>query len=628
MWVTLGALLLAAAPGVATTQSAKVGPVTLRVDLRDAARKLFHVRMSLPVRPGALTLYYPKWIPGEHSPSGPLENLAGLQLTTDGKPVAWRRDLTDMFALHVEVPAGARTLEAAFDFLSPTAGGAFGQSVSATRDLVSLEWNQVLLYPAGSPSREITFEPTVILPAGWRCATALETLADQAGEIRFGPVSLATLVDSPLLAGRYFREVALASKPDRPVYLDMVADRPEELELSADQVQKFRDLVTQAKLLFGAEHYDHYRFLLVLSDDTGHFGLEHHRSSDDRTGGEFLTDGDAFLLSAGLLPHEYVHSWNGKYRRPADLWTPDFNTVPMRDDLLWVYEGLTTYLGDVLTARSGLRSAAGYLDALAASAADMDHRSGRAWRPLQDTADEAQILYFAPHAWQSWRRRTDFYAEGELIWLDVDTKLRELTHDRRSLDDFARLFYGTEDGSWVTKTYTFDDVVAALGRVAPFDWASFLRTRLDAKREHAPLDGIVRGGYQLVYGDQPSAYTTAQEKRRKIEDLEYSLGLTVSTDPKSSGRIDDVLWNGPAFASGLAPGMNLVAVDGRAFGPEILKSAVTAARTSSRPIELLVRDQDFYRTYSIDDHDGPRYPRLERREATPAFLDEIIAPRQ
>ncbi len=635
--LTLGLLTVPAGAWARPAPPPAAAPIALHVDLRDVTQKIFHVAMSLPVEPGALTLDYPKWIPGEHSPSGPVGNVAGLRITAGGESVPWRRDLDDVYAIHLEVPPGARTLDVAFDFLSPTGGGRFGQSVSVTGSLVALEWNQVLFYPAGLSAREIRLEPTVELPAGWRYATALATASSAAGtasgagmEIRFEPASLAELVDSPLVAGVNFREVELTAPPARPVVLDLVADAPEDLEITDEQRQDFSNLVEQAKLLFGAEHYDHYRFLLVLSDESGHFGLEHHRSSDDRTWAKFLTQPESFLASAGLLPHEYVHSWNGKFRRPADLWTPDFNRVPMRDDLLWVYEGLTSYWGDVLTARSGLWSAEEYRDALAASAAQMDHRAGRAWRPLQDTADEAQILYYTPGSWRSWRRGTDFYSEGELVWLDVDTKIRELSGGAKSLDDFARRFYGTADGSWTTKTYSFEDLVAALGEVQPFDWQAFLRERLDAKGEHAPLGGIERGGYRLVYTAEPGEYQTANETRRKRIDLEDSLGLVVGTDAKSAGEIQDVLWDGPAFAAGAAPGMELVAVDGRAFSADGLKAAVAAARSDqpdSKPIELLVKDQDIYRTFRLDYHGGLRYPHLARRAGTPARLDEIVAPR-
>ncbi|HET7175672.1 MAG TPA: M61 family peptidase [Gammaproteobacteria bacterium] len=603
--------------------------IRLDVDLTGSARQLFHGHEIIPVQPGPLTLYYPKWIPGEHSPSGPLENLAGLKLSTGGKVLSWRRDPMDMYAIHLEVPQGASSLEADFDFLSPDKGGEFGQSVSATTDIVDLEWNQVLLYPAGRPSREIGFEPSVKLPAGWQFGTALETTSSSGQVTRFKPVTLNNLVDSPLIAGRYFSRLDLAPGDPVPVHLDVVGDTPEDLVVSLQELAGLRNLVQQAYLLFGGHHYGHYDFLFTLSSNTGHFGLEHHQSSDDRIFPDYFTDPAAQLAGAHLLPHEYVHSWNGKFRRPAGLWTSDFNTTPMQGDLLWVYEGLTEYLGDVLTARSGMLTAEQYRDTLAASAANMDHRPGREWRPLQDTTDEAQILYYAPREWQNWRRVQDFYSEGELVWLDVDTKIRELSGGKRTLDDFTHLFYGVDNGSYVTKTYTFDDLVAALKQVQDYDWAGFLHARLDETAAHAPLDGITRGGYELAYTDTPTEFFKDMQKVRKTVNLMYSIGLSLSGEEEHHGLIEDVLWDGPAYKAGLGPGMKLVAVNGRALDadPKVLEDAIQAAKDAKAPIELLVRDQDRYATYSVDYHGGLRYPVLKPLPGAVHTLDAITAPR-
>ena len=605
-------------------------PIRLEVDLTESPRQLFHGHEVIPVKPGPLTLYYPKWIPGEHSPSGPLENLAGLKFTAAGKPLAWRRDPVDMYALHLDVPAGVSSLDATFDFLSPGAGGEFGQSVSATPDIADLEWNQVLLYPAGSPSKEISFEPGVKLPPGWQFATALETATTTAVGTRFKPVTLNNLVDSPLIAGAHFKRVDLAPGDKVPVHLDLVADTEEDLAITPEETEGLRNLVKQAYALFGSHHYAHYDFLLTLSANTGHFGLEHHQSSDDRSWADLFTDPDTALVGAHLLPHEYVHSWNGKFRRPADLWTPDFNTVPMQDDLLWVYEGLTEYFGNVLMARSGAVTGAQYHDALALDAATMDHRPGRSWRPLQDTTDEAQILYYAPRAWQTWRRVQDFYTEGELLWLDVDTKLRELSKGQRSMDDFAHAFYGMDDGSYITKTYTFDDLVATLNQVQPFDWAAFLKDRLDNTREGAPLDGITRGGYELSYTDTPSAYFKAVEKLRKSQNLLFSIGLAIGMEEGKGGVIEDVLWGSPAFKAGIGPGMKLVAVNGRALDADkhVLQDAIQAAKSTKSPIQLLVRQQDEYLTVNVDYHGGLKYPVLTPIPGKAPVLDSIIAPRR
>ena len=608
--------------------SAAADPIKLDVDLTESARQLFHAREAIPVKPGALTLYYPKWIPGEHSPSGPLENLAGLKIDAGGKALAWRRDPVDMYAIHLDVPAGVARLDVSFDFLSPGAGGEFGQSVSATPDIVDLEWNQVLLYPAGSPSKEIPFDPSVKLPAGWQFGTALETDSVSGAVTHFKTVTLNNLVDSPLIAGAHFERVDLSPGDKVPVHLDIVADTEEDLGITPEQVQSMRNLVKQAYILFASHHYNHYDFLLTLSANTGHFGLEHHQSSDDRSWPDLYIDPATALVGAHLLPHEYVHSWNGKFRRPANLWTPDFNTQPMQGDMLWVYEGLTEYFGNVLMARSGAVTPAQYRDALALDAANMDHRPGRSWRPLQDTTDEAQILYYAPRDWQNWRRVQDFYTEGELLWLDVDTKIRELSGGKKSIDDFAHAFYGMDDGSYITKTYTFDDLAATLNQVQPYDWQAFLKDKLDNTREGAPLDGVARGGYRLVYTETPSEYFKDVEKLRKMQNFMYSIGLAIRDGEKSRGQVDDVLWSGPAFKAGVGAGMILVAVNGRAYDADrkVLEDAITAAKTSKAPIRLLFRDQDQYLSFDVDYHGGLKYPSLVTEGTAPYSLDAIIAP--
>ncbi len=618
------ALSLIAALGMPRAHAAD--SLTLDVDLRESARQLFHGHEVIPVKPGPLTLYYPKWIPGEHSPSGPLENLAGLKFSAGGKALTWRRDLAEMYAIHLDVPQGASSLDVTFDFLSPGAGGSFGQSVSATPDIVDLEWNQVLLYPAGAASKDISFQPSVQLPTGWKFATALETASSSGSVTHFKPVSLENLVDSPLIAGSHFKRVDIAPGDKVPVHLNLVADTEEDLAITPTQVQAMQNLVKQANILFGSHHYSHYDFLFTLSDNTGHFGLEHHQSSDDRSWADLYTTPETTLVGAHLLPHEYVHSWNGKFRRPAGLATPDYNQ-PMQDDLLWVYEGLTEYFGNVLSARSGSITPAQYREALAFDAASMDKRPGRSWRPLQDTADEAQVLYYAPREWQNWRRVQDFYVEGELIWLDVDTKLRELSANRKSMDDFAHAFYGMDDGSYVVKPYTFDDVVNTLKGVQDYDWRTFLRERLDSTKPAAPLDGITRGGYKLVYTDTPTEYFKAYEKVRKVQNFMFSIGLMLSHSEHDKGTVQDVLWDGPAFKAGVGPGMKLVAVNGRAFDAdnEVLKDAITAAKGSKAPIRLLMRQQDTYLSFDVDYHDGLKYPVLTLIPGKTPSLDDITA---
>ncbi|MBD8898589.1 M61 family metallopeptidase [Rhodanobacter sp. DHG33] len=600
------------------------GTLAVNVDLTDAPKRMFRVHETIPVKSGNVTLLYPEWIPGEHAPSGPIQNVAGLIITANGKQLAWRRDLRDMYAIHLDVPEGVSQLDLSFQFLSPAPGedSLFGASASSTPNLVDIEFNQVAFYPAGYYSRQIHIQPTVQLPAGWKFGTAMEVASQSGGTVQFKPVTFNNLVDSPLIAGEHFNRVDLAPGAKVPVHLNVVGDGADDVKLTDKQLEQQRAVVTQTNLLFGAHHYDHYDFLLTLSDHTGHFGLEHHQSSDDRLPADFFTNDDMHTLAASLMPHEFVHSWNGKFRRPADLWTPNFN-VKMQDDLLWVYEGLTDYWCSVLTARAGLWSSEQFRDTMADIDSQMSERTGRAWRSLQDTADAAPLTYYGGGGWGNWRRGTDFYPEGQLLWLDVDTKIRELSGGKHSLDDFAHAFYGMDNGSYVTKTYTFDDVVNTLNSVQPFDWAKFLRERLDYTGPNLPEQGIARGGWKLVYTDKPNAQTKAMEGIRHGADFAASLGLSAS----KSGDIYDVQWNGPAFKAGLVPGLTIVAVNGKDYSPDALKDAVTAAKTGSAPIELLVKNVDLYSTVKIDYHGGLLYPHLVRADGKD-LLDAIATARK
>lgn len=622
------ALALCGAGAVPAASAGAGGVLTLAVDLRDTAHKVYRVQEAIPAAPGTLTLLYPKWIPGEHGPTGTIDGVSGLVITVKGQPVSWRRDLEDMYRLRVDVPAGADSVDLAFQFLSPGPGRNFGGGVSSTPVMTMLEWNQVLFYPAGIPADQILVAPTIQLPPNWRWASALgssdEQAAGSADAPAFAPVNLQTLLDSPVAAGRNFRRITLAPAP-APVYLDLVADRPENLAASEEQVRHQQRLVREAGALFGARHYRHYDFLLALSDQTAHFGLEHHESSDDRLDADFFTDPDSYLSGGSLLAHEYTHSWNGKYRRPAGLLTPDYST-PMQGDLLWVYEGLTNYWGEVLAARSGARTPEQFREMLAATAALMQNTPGRRWRPLQDTADEAQVLYNTPRAWSNWRRGVDFYDEGILLWLDVDTLIRNLSRGARSLDDFARAFHGQDDGSVTPRSYTFDDVVKALDSVQHYDWARLLRTRLDARDAGAPLDGVARAGWKLVYNDTPNAVAKAQEKVSKQLDLSSALGLQVDTGD-APGVLGDVIWQSPAFEAGLAPAMRIVAVNGTHFSAEVLKDAIKASRGSAGPLELLIEDFDQFRSVRVDYHEGLRYPHLVRVDGVDDLLGTILRPR-
>jgi predicted metalloprotease with PDZ domain len=598
------------------------GLIRLSVDATDTDRHIFSVRETVPVRGGASTvLLYPQWLPGNHSPSGRIDSLSGLTIRADGSRVDWTRDPVDVFAFHVTAPAGATELSIEFQFLSPVDTG--GGRMVVTPEMLNLQWNAVVLYPAGYFTRQIQVEPNLRLPQGWQFATALETALTNGGVTSFKPVSLETLVDSPIFAGRFFKRVDLDAGGPAPVRLNIVADRQELLEIKPEQLAAHRALVQQAYKLYGSHHYDHYDFLLGLTDRMGGIGLEHHQSSENATVPEYFTEWDKNADSRDLLPHEYTHSWNGKFRRPADLWTANFN-VPMRDSLLWVYEGQTQYWGYVLAARSGLLTKQQVLDIFAATAATYDHRVGREWRSLEDTTNDPITAMRRALPWRSWQRSEDYYSEGQLMWLDADTLIREHSGGARSLDDFARAFLGINDGSHVPVTYTFEDVVSTLNRIQPYDWANFLRTRLEGHGPGAPLDGLSRGGYKLVYTETPSDYFKESETRRKVTDLTYSLGMVVGND----GKLTDVLWEGPAYDKGLTVGAQLVAIDGTAYNGDRLKDAIRDAKKTGGPVELLVKNGDRYRTIPMDYHDGLRYPHLERDANQRGRLDEILAARE
>jgi predicted metalloprotease with PDZ domain len=597
------------------------GTIRLAVDATDVTRHIFRVKETIPVQGGALTLLYPKWLPGNHAPTGRIDALAGLMIEANGKRVEWMRDTVDVFAFHVEVPAGATALDLQFQFLS--AGDGNEGRIVATPEMLNLQWNSVALYPAGHFVRQITVEPSLRLPDGWQFATALDIASTDGPATAFKPVSFETLVDSPLFAGRYVKRVDLDSSGPAPVRLNIFADRADLLEAKPEHIDAHRALVTQAYRLFNSHHYDHYDFLLALSDRLGGIGLEHHRSSENGTVPTFFTEWDKNPDTRELLPHEFTHSWNGKFRRPADLWTANYN-VPMRNSLLWVYEGQTQYWGYVLAARAGLVTKEQALDKLAITAAVFQHRKGREWKALQDTTNDPIIASRRPIPWRSWQRSEDYYAEGELVWLDADTLIRELSGGQKSLDDFARAFFGIDDGSWVARTYTFDDVAATLNAVQPHDWAAFLRARLDRHDDGPPFDGLARGGYALTYSDTPSDYFKKLEARLKIADFTYSLGFVVGKENK----LADVLWDGPAYRAGLTAGTQLVAVDGVSYDKDRLQAVIKAAKIDNAAIELLVKNGDRYTTVRIDYHDGLRYPHLTREENVPARLDEILAPRQ
>jgi predicted metalloprotease with PDZ domain len=599
--------------------------VSLVVDATEAPRKIFHAHLTIPANAGTLTLYYPKWIPGEHGPTGPIQDLAGLKFTANGQVLKWRRDLLDGWTFHVEVPSGAASVEASLDFISPAgAEGIYTGGRTATEKMTVINWNTMLLYPAGTATDDINYEASLRLPAKWKFGTSLQVASQSGGEIKFAPVSLTMLVDSPVISGEYFKVVPLNSGQTPPAELDIAADSSAALEAPPEVWEHYKNLVTQAGALFGARHYRDYHFLFSLSDHVAHFGLEHHESNDSRVDERSLVDSRKRLLSAGLLPHEYVHSWNGKYRRPADLTTPDYEK-PMQTDLLWVYEGLTSYLGDVLSARSGVRTAAEFRDQLAGIAAELDHRSGRTWRNLQDTADGVPAMQGAPHQWESWRRPLDYYEEDVLNWLWVDVIIRQQSHGKKSMDDFCHLFHGGQNGPPEVKTYIFDDVVNTLNQIASYDWRGFWTERLTNHGPGAPLGGLEGSGWKLIYDDVRSELVKASEddENRKTVNAMYSIGLWLRSD----GVIVDTIEGMPAAQTGIGPGMKLVAVDGNKFSAEVLRDALRAGKDNSGALDLLIENTDYYKTFKLDYHAGEKYPHLVRDESKPDLLSEIINPK-
>jgi predicted metalloprotease with PDZ domain len=597
--------------------------VTIFVDATSAPRKIFHAKLKIPASAGDLTLYYPKWIPGEHAPDGPIVDLAGLKFTASGKALKWRRDLLDGFTLHIEVPAGETEVNAELDFLSPaTFETGFSAGSSATDKMAVISWNQVLLYPNGYKSDDLTYVATLKLPAHWKFGTPLpiaSTTGDQLNgemQITFQPASLTTLVDSPVITGEFLKVVKLADDP--LTEMDIAADSAAALTPPQEVWDHYKNLVEQAGKLFGAHHYRDYHFLFSLSDHVAHFGLEHHESDDSRVSERALIDEGERKSSASLLPHEYVHSWNGKYRRPADLATPDYQQ-PMQDDLLWVYEGLTQYLGEVLTARSSLLTPEQARDSLALTAAALDHTPGRTWRNLQDTADAAPQLYFSPRAWESWRRGVDFYEEDTLNWLWADVIIRQQSKGKKTLDDFCKLFHGAPSSGPLVKTYTFDDVVNTLNQVAPYDWRAFWTERLTSHGPGAPLGGLEGSGWKLAYTDTPSGMECAGECSSHAG-ARYSIGM----DLREDGTITDTIEGMPAAVAGIGPGMKLVAVNNRRYSPEVLREAIKAGKNASEPLELLVENTEYFKTFKLDYHGGERYAHLVRDESKPDLLSEIF----
>lgn len=591
------------------------GTLTLAVDATNTDQGIFTAHETIPVaRSGHTVLLYPKWLPGNHSPSGQLDKLAGLHIRSNGRELPWTRDTVDVYAFHIEVPEGARRLDIDLQFLSATAS-AQGPIVM-TPDMLRVQWNSMSLYPAGYFTRQIPIVATVKYPAGFTAYSGLPS-THAGSTYSYAKTNYEILVDSPTLAGRYAKAWQLSPR----VWLDTVADTPELLAAKPEQIDAHKRLADQAVKTFGAQHYDNYHFLLSVSDQIGGIGLEHHRSSEDGTKAGYFTEWDDNIGARNLLPHEYAHSWDGKYRRGADLWTANF-AVPMRDSLLWVYEGQTQFWGYVLQARSGMVSKQDTLDAYAAIAGYYDLAPARQWRDMVDTTNDPIISQRRPKGWTSWQRSEDYYNEGLLVWMEVDAMLRRQSGGTKSIDDFARAFFGVRDGDWGELTYTFEDVASTLNAIQPYDWAGFLRARLTETGKPAPVDGFAMNGYKLVYTDVPTPFFKQVEKARGT-DVSYSLGLIVNKD----GDVTQTIWNSAAFKAGLAVGDSVVAVDGQQYSGDRLKAAVIAAKGAKAPIHLLVKSDTRVRAVDLDYHGGPRYPRLQKVGTGDTGLDRLLAPR-
>jgi predicted metalloprotease with PDZ domain len=607
--VILALACVLAAPA-ALAQSGQA--ISLTVDATQTPQKILRVHMVLPVKPGPLTLYYPKWIPGEHGPDGPIANLTGLKFEADGKTIPWQRDLLDVLTFHVDVPAGVAHLDAKYDYIEPGGG-------SATDKLLILSWNEAALYPAGTPAEQLIYEAKLIMPDGWKFGSALPVANASGNQVSFKPISLDLLVDSPVITGEFYRAIDI-TPPGEPIHheIDMVADSDAALVMSPEIQKAMTNLVAESGKLFGARHYRDYHFLFTLSDHVAHFGLEHHESNDSRLPERTLLSPNAGMSLGGLLAHEFVHSWNGKFRRPADLTVPYYE-VPMKTDLLWGYEGLTDYLGPMLAARSGLWTQDQYHEYLASIAAMLGPgRPGRTWRPLLDTAVAEPGLGFG-RGWLNWRRGTDYYDEGDLLWLEVATIIHRVTQGQKSIDDFCHVFHGGPNNGPEVKTYTFDELVSTLNAMAPFDWASFFHERLNSTSADAPVGGIENGGWKVVFNDEPSKL---QGRRGNAGDI-YSIGLQLGDD----GTVNDSIVGGPAFEAGISSGMKVIGVNGRVYTHDSLDDAIKASKDTTKPISLLVVIDDYFRTCTINYHGGGRCPHLVRDDAKPDYLDDLIKSR-
>lgn len=607
---------------VATFAFGQETPIQITADLTEAPRKLYHSEIDIPVTAGPLALITPKWIPGHHSPGGPVADITGVVFTANGKTLPWRRDDVDLYEFHLTVPAGVTSIHAHLDCIT----------TNVTANIAVLEWERLMLYPAGVPVRDIPIQASVIVPAGWGIGTSLMPISaydpqhPAGGTVHYAATTVEMLEDSPIMTGAYLHEYALAPELTPKHYIDVVGDSAEVAEVRPTVLEHWNRLIPEAWAMYGAPHYRSYHFLLALRGAMGGGGLEHHESSDNSLPERALSTDDEEMLGSGLLPHEFTHSWNGKYRRPVGLATPDYAT-PMKGELLWVYEGLTDYLGEVLAARSGATSPQHYREQLASDAANMDNTTGRAWRSIGDTAISISGLANSAFgrggsAWANWRRSADYYPEGNLLWLDVDTTIRKLTNNSKNLRDFMTVYLNKGGGTTPTVVpYDFNEIVSDLNQVVKNDWAGFLNDRVNGINPRVNVEGIEQGGYKLVYAEKPSEYLKASMASRGAgKDVWFSLGIALDSD---GSTISDVRVGSAADKAKLIPGQKIMAVNGRVYSKDALHAAIRQGKTASAPMHFILQNDTLVTEADVNYHDGERYPTLLRVEGTAAYLDDI-----
>ena len=617
---SLAFLLLVAPPALAQPA------IDIEVDARDLPRKLVRTTMTIPCEPGKLRLWYPKWIPGSHGPFGRLEDVGGLKIVAGGKALPWKRDEVELNCVACDVPTGTTQVTVHLDTIcNVSSPGAIGVYSYGNPRLGVINWNTCFVYPEVAKANDLKVNVTLKLPDGWKFASSLKVDEEKDGRVAFQTTTLETLVDSPLIAGRYFRSIKLDTGKNPPAYLDIVTESAAALKLDQDTIDKYGTLVREACDLFGAAHFDEYRFLVTCSDELGSFGLEHHACSFNGVGDRDLIDADKRRgWVAGLLPHEFAHSWCGKFRRPAAMCVPDFHT-PQRTKLIWVYEGLTTYLGDILTVRAGLMTTQDYQEYLAISLSDQLHRKGRKWRPLEDTAVANHLLRASSTNWSELRRDQDYYAEGALLWWEVDVIIRRKSKGKRSIDDFCRAFMGKLDTKDKVVPYSQADVVKALKEQADHDWDGFFARRVSAPMETFPLDVVEMSGYRVGYATTPSNYldfTLSSAKAGGSVTARDSLGLTFASDGKITGVVPDMIGD----KKGLSTDMQVVAVNSRKFSADALTSALEDG-VKSKKLELLILQGEAFKTVTLDYAGGPKYLALSRNEDKPDVLADILKPR-